>query len=105
MPGREVESFWQALLFATNRPRPRTSIDVRMIDGRKRSGIRQGGALAMVLAAALASACTDRGITGPAPSSGGSHPGFDTSIYPGDDPMNAWRRPSSPYEWADYYLQ
>jgi hypothetical protein len=58
----------------------------------------------MVLAAALASACTDRGITGPAPSSGGSHPGFDTSIYPGDDPMNAWRRPSSPYEWAGYYL-
>ena len=50
-------------------------------------------------------ACTDRGITGPTPTSAGSHPGFDTSIYPGDAAMQAWVRPSSPYEWVGYYLQ
>src|SRR5438874_2436693 len=34
-----------------------------------------------------------------------THPGFDTSIYPGDAAMAAWRKPSSPYEWVGYYLQ
>jgi hypothetical protein len=34
-----------------------------------------------------------------------SHPGFDTSIYPGDAAMQAWARPGSPYEWVGYYLQ
>lgn len=58
----------------------------------------------MLLAAAI-SACTERGITSPTPLPGESHPGFDTSIYPGDAAMTAWRRPSSPYEWVGYYLQ
>ncbi len=31
-------------------------------------------------------------------------PGFDTSIYPGDAAMSAWRYPSSPYYWSGYYL-
>ena len=31
-------------------------------------------------------------------------PGFDTSIYPGDATMSAWRFPSSPYYWSGYYL-
>jgi hypothetical protein len=31
-------------------------------------------------------------------------PGFDTSIYPGDAAMTAWRYPTSPYYWAGYYL-
>jgi hypothetical protein len=31
-------------------------------------------------------------------------PGFDTSIYPGDAAMAAWRYPTSPYRWAGYYL-
>jgi hypothetical protein len=31
-------------------------------------------------------------------------PGFDTSIYPGDAAMAAWRYPSSPYYWSGYYL-
>ena len=53
----------------------------------------------------LSSACTDRGITGPTPTGSSSHPGFDTSIYPGDAAMQAWLRPSSPYEWVGYYLQ
>ena len=53
----------------------------------------------------LSTACTDRGITGPAPTGNESHPGFDTSIYPGDAAMQAWLRPSSPYEWVGYYLQ
>ena len=31
-------------------------------------------------------------------------PGFDTSLYPGDATMTAWRYPASPYYWAGYYL-
>ena len=53
----------------------------------------------------LGSACTDRGITDPISTGSGSHPGFDTSIYPGDAAMQAWVSPSSPYEWVGYYLQ
>ncbi len=34
----------------------------------------------------------------------GSHLGFDTSKYPGDDAMRAWREGDSPYEWVGYYL-
>ncbi len=34
----------------------------------------------------------------------GSHLGFDTSEYPGDDAMRAWREGDSPYEWVGYYL-
>src|SRR4051794_32623815 len=49
-------------------------------------------------------ACTEKGITNPIPT-GSTHPGFDTSIYPGDATMSAWRQPSSPYEWVGYYLQ
>jgi len=53
--------------------------------------------------------CTDHGITSPSPEpippSGSSHPGFDTSIYPGDASMSAWLKPGSPYEWVGYYLQ
>lgn len=37
-------------------------------------------------------------------SSRGSHLGFDTSEYPGDDAMKAWREGDSPYEWVGYYL-
>ena len=33
----------------------------------------------------------------------GSHLGFDTNVYPGDDAMNAWKR-SDTYEWVGYYL-
>lgn len=35
--------------------------------------------------------------------SGGTHLGFDTSEYPGDDAMKAWKD-GSPYEWVGYYL-
>jgi hypothetical protein len=35
---------------------------------------------------------------------GGSHPGFDTYAYPGDDAMLAWRDDNVPYEWVGYYL-
>ena len=31
-------------------------------------------------------------------------PGFDTSLYPGDAAMRAWRQPGSPYRWVGYYL-
>src|SRR3982751_680741 len=33
----------------------------------------------------------------------GAHLGFDTSKYPGDDAMQAWRNDGS-YEWVGYYL-
>jgi hypothetical protein len=33
----------------------------------------------------------------------GRHLGFDTSHYPGDDAMIAWRQ-SAPYEWVGFYL-
>lgn len=61
---------------------------------------------AAVLAAVPIMSCTDREITGPEPvPSGTNHPGFDTSIYPGDAAMSAWLKPGSPYEWVGYYLQ
>jgi hypothetical protein len=68
---------------------------------------RQGIGLAIsLLLGVLVSGCSERGITNPGPTPGGnSHPGFDTSIYPGDATMTAWRYPASPYEWVGYYLQ
>lgn len=68
---------------------------------------RQGAALATLLSlGVLVSGCGERGITNPAPTPGGTgHPGFDTSIYPGDATMSAWRYPASPYQWVGYYLQ
>src|SRR5690348_3110572 len=67
--------------------------------------------IGLVLAAA-SSACgghggeTPTGITSPPPTNNTptSFPGFDTSIYPGDAAMTAWRYPTSPYYWAGYYL-
>ena len=49
--------------------------------------------------------CSDLGgILAPLPRpTAASHPGFDTSIYPGDAAMRTWRA-ASPYEWAGYYL-
>ena len=35
---------------------------------------------------------------------GGSHLGFDTYAYPGDEAMRAWRDDSVPYEWVGFYL-
>jgi hypothetical protein len=34
----------------------------------------------------------------------GSHLGFDTNVYPGDNAMEAWRH-SGDYEWVGYYLK
>lgn len=59
-----------------------------------------------MLLVVIVTACSERGITTPVPTPrGNSHPGFDTSIYPGDAAMSAWRSPASPYEWVGYYLQ
>lgn len=54
----------------------------------------------------LLSACADAaGILSPPPNGQrAGHPGFDASVYPGDAAMRAWLAPSSPYEWAGYYL-
>ena len=61
----------------------------------------------MAIVALSVAACTEHGITSPNPTlgDGSIHPGFDTSIYPGDATMSAWLKPSSPYEWVGYYLQ
>ena len=53
---------------------------------------------------ALAAGCAGRPTTLPGPVTQ-SFPGFDTGIYPGDEPMRAWLRPNSPYHWVGYYLQ
>lgn len=67
-------------------------------------------AVALVLAVA---SCTGGGIgpgpRGPSPErapteAARGYPGFDTSLYPGDDAMRAWRT-TSPYRWVGYYLQ
>jgi len=64
------------------------------------------GCRALVLAVLVIAACTEQPITGPTPAPGANnHPGFDTSLYPGDAAMSAWVKPSSPYEWVGYYLQ
>ena len=52
--------------------------------------------------------CGENSVTDPGtpvPVVGTSHPGFDTSLYPGDAAMTAWLKPASPYEWVGYYLQ
>ncbi|HEX9310390.1 MAG TPA: glycoside hydrolase domain-containing protein [Gemmatimonadaceae bacterium] len=76
---------------------------------REREAQRQGvfaRCCASVLLIVSIAACTEHGITSPNPIPNPNvHPGFDTSIYPGDVAMAAWREPSSPYEWVGYYLQ
>jgi hypothetical protein len=73
---------------------------------RERTVRRQGelAPIARALLVLFVTACTEKGITNPNPTAG-THPGFDTSVYPGDATMSAWRQPSSPYEWVGYYLQ
>lgn len=72
------------------------------------SAHRHAARLAATVLVALAAACTD--ITappvngGPPPLQSYNHPGFDTSIYPGDATMAAWSHGASPYQWAGYYL-
>src|SRR5256885_14447901 len=75
-----------------------------MIHGRRGKRHPQGVWIAATLSIVVTAACTDRSITGPAPIRS-THPGFDTSIYPGDAAMTAWLKPNSPYEWVGYYLQ
>lgn len=66
----------------------------------------------ILLRAALllaATGCTRAGtLPLPSPPTGpvavpGVHPGFDTSLYPGEAAMRAWWG-SSPYRWVGYYL-
>jgi hypothetical protein len=52
----------------------------------------------------LLAGCADAARILAPPDDGGIHRGFDTSVYPGDAAMRAWRAPSSPYEWSGYYL-
>ena len=44
------------------------------------------------------------GATPPTNNTPAVFPGFDTSTYPGDAAMTAWKYPTSPYYWAGYYL-
>lgn len=49
----------------------------------------------------IAAGCAGpRGTSGPAQA---VYPGFDTSLYPGDEAARLWRD-QSPYEWIGYYL-
>jgi len=61
--------------------------------------------LAPLALTVLLAACDAGGIFSPLPNGEhAGHPGFDTSAYPGDAAMRAWRTPGSPYEWTGYYL-
>jgi len=80
-----------------------------MNQSRKREVCRQwvteSRAIALLAALAIV-ACTESPTGVPNPSLGANnHPGFDTSIFPGDAAMRAWLKPASPYEWVGYYLQ
>jgi hypothetical protein len=62
---------------------------------------------AVVAAAALAGCGGEPSPTAPVvtpPATVTVFPGFDTSVYPGDAALSAWRYPSSPYYWTGYYL-
>lgn len=53
---------------------------------------------------ALAAACSGTPAAGSAaPEAARGFPGFDTSLYPGDQALRTWRT-SSPYRWVGYYL-
>ena len=68
------------------------------------AGQRFAGHAALLGLAVLLAACGDAaGILAPVPDRA-AHPGFDTSLYPGDAAMRAWLAPGSPYEWVGYYL-
>jgi hypothetical protein len=69
-------------------------------------------ASALLLVASVTTACASGGgggggrITLPSPqpaATAAGFAGFDTSIYPGDAAMRAWRQ-TSPYAWVGYYL-
>ena len=72
---------------------------------------RASRASALLIVAATAAACASGGgggggqitLPGPAPRTAAGFAGFDTSIYPGDNVMRAWRE-TSPYTWVGYYL-
>jgi len=56
------------------------------------------------LALVDAPAAMDDAIQHVASNVAGSHLGFDTNLYPGDNAMDAWRK-SGEYEWVGYYLK
>ncbi len=69
-------------------------------------------ALLVFPAAALIAGCNAADSTAPAPAppavpapptANVTYRGFDTSIYPGDAAMTAWKS-GSPYKWSGYYL-
>ena len=65
------------------------------------------GIALVVAVSACGSSDSPTGVFIPNPPSNNTpaaFPGFDTSIYPGDAAMTAWRYPASPYYWAGYYL-
>jgi hypothetical protein len=61
----------------------------------------------LIPALALLAACHAADSTGPVlnppPSGGATYRGFDTSIYPGDAAMTAWKG-GSPFQWSGFYL-
>jgi len=64
-------------------------------------------ALCLAALAFVVAACGEHSVTGPdIPVVPGATTfrGFDTSIYPGDAAMQAWKNPGSPYLWSGYYL-
>lgn len=65
------------------------------------AGVRRIGGAAAVLVVALMTACAGP-ARAPTPRQP-VYPGFDTSIYPGDEVARRWRA-ESPYRWIGLYL-
>ena len=76
----------------------------RVAQLRARAGLELACTCLMVLLSACGheSSSTEPVVSNPA--NVVAFPGFDTSIYPGDAAMSAWKYPSSPYYWSGYYL-
>jgi hypothetical protein len=68
--------------------------------------LRFAALLALVALAACGgdSSPTEPTGRGPDATPGGSYPGFDIGVYPGDAALQAWKYPASPYRWIGYYL-
>ncbi len=106
------ESFWPGKVFEMKPRHPamrtiRERMNQTRVGHSFRQATRGGRACFALMMVVMSVACTDHGmVVGPvpAPRESTNYPGFDTSIYPGDASMAAWRKPGSPYGWVGYYL-
>ncbi|WP_284352615.1 glycoside hydrolase domain-containing protein [Roseisolibacter agri] len=68
-----------------------------------RADLQALGRTVPTLAGVATGEAADLAVADRAPDAG-RHLGFDTSVYPGDRAMRAWKASDAPYEWVGYYL-